>query len=211
MVGREHPRRTRTRRVRRGFLRRYRVDQAVLSEEWRRKGRDCLEIPEGSVGDIRHRTHRREGAGSPVFLRLTFTQEVNEFVLLVFVELRGPTAPEVRSEFTETSFVPASDPVRGGALRFPDVISGFLQRGTFVQLFEKDEAFEFLLIVRLAEEPIQIPFTQVPHDFLLPSSHYTKEILLLNNFAESLTRRSASISCYSRSLRLFDSTRVFVN
>ena len=128
------------------------------------------------------------------FPRLTFTQEVNEFVLLVFVELRGPTAPEVRSEFTEASFVPASDPVRGGALRSPDVISGFLQRGTFVQPFEKDEAFEFLLIVRLTEEPIQILFTQVPHDFLLSSSHYTKEILLLNNFAESLSAEQAGWS-----------------
>ncbi|MHC3439891.1 hypothetical protein ACYJ1Y_17845, partial [Natrialbaceae archaeon A-gly3] len=44
----------------------------------------------------------------------------------------------------------------------------------------------FLLIICLAEKTIQILFTQVSHDFLLSTSHYTKEILLLNSFPESL-------------------------
>ncbi|WP_206536888.1 hypothetical protein, partial [Natrinema limicola] len=33
-------------------------------------------------------------------------------------------------------------------------------------------------------------FTQVSHNFLLSASHYTKEILLLNNFPESLRSRA---------------------
>ncbi|GAB7092840.1 hypothetical protein JCM18237_31110 [Halorubrum luteum] len=38
----------------------------------------------------------------------------------------------------------------------------------------------------------------MPHDFLLSSSHYTKEILLLNNFAESLLKALADAGYWSK-------------
>ena len=93
---------------------------------------------------------------------------------MILVELRGPTAPEVRHEFPKTPFVPAVDPVCGGAFRFTNVIGGFLQRSTFVEPFDEHEAFEFLLIVRLAKKTIKIVFTQVSNNFLLSTSHYSK-------------------------------------
>lgn len=120
------------------------------------------------------------------FPRLAFTQKFDEFGLLILIELRGPTAPEVRCELPETSFVPAIYPVCGSALRFTNVISGFLQRSTFVQPFEKYEAFEFLPVIGLAEKTIKIVFAQMSDDLLFSTSHYNKEILILNNFPESL-------------------------
>lgn len=48
------------------------------------------------------------------FPGLSFTEEFEQFLLLVVAELRGPAGPEVRREQTESSFVPAASPATAG-------------------------------------------------------------------------------------------------
>jgi len=85
------------------------------------------------------------------FPGLSLADEVNQLFLLSFVELRRLAASEVRGEFPEAAFIPASNPVGGRSLRFPDIISSLSKGCTFVQPIDKNDAFVLLDIVCFGE------------------------------------------------------------
>jgi len=49
------------------------------------------------------------------FLGLSLTETFDELFLFSFIELRGPAAPEVRSEFPQSTLIPALNPVTGSS------------------------------------------------------------------------------------------------
>ena len=76
---------------------------------------------------------------------------VREVVLVPLAELRGPAAPKVQREESETAFVPASCPASSRSRGPADIVGSVLKRCAFVESLDERQPLTDFVVVGFGE------------------------------------------------------------
>ena len=95
---------------------------------------------------------------------MILSKHLNQLVLFVFVEFRGPTAPETRHKAFETAVVPGFDPATASCCGYTFTVSSFWNRITSVKVLQEAETPTPVLALGLTKQLIDLVFGEVMFD-----------------------------------------------
>jgi hypothetical protein len=95
---------------------------------------------------------------------LILSKHLNQLVLFIFVEFRGPTAPETRHKAFETAVIPGFDPATAGCCGYTFTVSGFRNRIASVKILQEAETPTPVLVLGLTKQLIDLIFREVMLD-----------------------------------------------
>jgi len=87
---------------------------------------------------------------------LAFLEELQELFLFVFVEFRGPTAPETRHQFFETALIPRIRPPAAGRCRPRFPVGSFRNRIALIAILHEPKTLNSVLVFGIAEKLMEL-------------------------------------------------------